>query len=324
MARRRIVAALAVKVDDNTDAGEPRDQMPLPTLDERVNLYLRAVYGDRRFTNEESSGARALMLRAMSDDIVARSTGRSPDDVSLPLGAQHNGMTAFADPSLLGASDEPRSARDSQTDSQTDSQEAAPIVAQKPRAASLRWPQRWTLPAFPAGLFSRQMAMVCGAAIVAAVAGYWAAAITAQFAPPHDSRLAVQVSPSGPSSGSPSGSRIMAEAERELASAFNSAQLRPDEITALVKNGQELVAEGKFRFARLVLERAVEAKSATAALALARTYDPLVDRSVVRGDAPPDLAMARAWYEKAKDFGSTEAAQRLSQLPASVPATRPK
>ena len=115
----------------------------------------------------------------------------------------------------------------------------------------------------------------------------------------------------------------MAEAERELASAFNSAQLRPDEIAALVKSGQELVAEGKFRFARLVLERAAEAKSAAAALALARTYDPLVDRSAARGDAPPDVAMARAWYEKAKDLGSTEAAQRLSRLPASLPAAQP-
>jgi len=72
-----------------------------------------------------------------------------------------------------------------------------------------------------------------------------------------------------------------------------------------------------------LLERAAEAKSAPAALALARTYVPLTDRSAVRPDAPPDMAMARAWYEKAKDLGSTEAAQRLTQLPASVPATRP-
>jgi hypothetical protein len=320
MARRPIIQALAVKANDSTDASEPRDQMPLPTLDERVNFYLRAVYGDRRFTSKESAGARDLMLQAMADDIVARSTGRSPDDVSLPLGAQYNGelngTTAFADASLLlGGSDEPRSAGGSE--------EAAPVVAQAPRAAWRRWP----LPAFSAGLFPHRMAAaVCAAAVVGAVTGYWAAGISARFAPnaaPPDSRLAVQVSPPDPSSGSPSGSRIMAEAERELASAFNSAQLRPDEITALVKSGQELVAEGKFRFARLVLERAAEAKSAAAALALARTYDPLVDRPAARGDAPPDVAMARAWYEKAKDLGSTEAAQRLGRLPASLPAAQP-
>jgi hypothetical protein len=114
----------------------------------------------------------------------------------------------------------------------------------------------------------------------------------------------------------------VAEAERELGSVLNSAQLRPDEIGALVKRGQGLVAEGKFRLARLVLERAAEAKSASAALTIVRTYDPLTDRSAVPPDAPTDVAMARAWYEKAKDLGSTEAAQRLTQLPASVPSTR--
>src|SRR5262249_40796602 len=129
-------------------------------------------------------------------------------------------------------------------------------------------------------------------------------------------------SPPDSSSGSPSGSRMMAEAERELRSAFNSAQLRPDEIAALVKSGQELVAQGRFRFARLVLERAAEANSAAAALALARTYDPLVDRSAVRSDAPPDVAMARAGYEKAKDLGSPEAAQRLIQLPLTRPSPK--
>ena len=32
------------------------------------------------------------------------------------------------------------------------------------------------------------------------------------------------------------------------------------------------------------------------------------------------LAEARAWYEKAKELGSTEAAQRITQLPAPAPA----
>ena len=150
--------------------------------------------------------------------------------------------------------------------------------------------------------------------------------MTAPFAPnsaPHNSTLTVQVAPPDASPGSPSGSRIVAEVERELASALNTAQLGPDDIAAFVKRGQELAAHGNYRLARFVLERAAEAKSASAALALARTYDPLMERPAVRPDAPPDMAMALAWYEKAKDLGSTEAAQRLSQLPASVPATRP-
>jgi hypothetical protein len=308
MARGRVIKALAVNADDGTgaDANEPFDQMPLPTLDEQANFYLRAVYGERRFSNEEYSGARDLMLRAMADDIAARSNGRSSDDALVSLGEPHDGLTTFADASLLlAASEQPAG----------DVREAAPVVGHEPRAFSQRPPLFLALP---------RMAAICAAAAVAALAGYWAAGITARFAPntaPHGVPLTVQVAPSDPSSGSPSGSRIVAQVERELASALNSAQLAPDEIATLVKGGQELAAGGKFRYARLVLERAAEAKSASAALAIARTYDPLMERPAIRPDAPPDLAMARAWYEKAKDFGSTEAARRLTQLP--VPTTRP-
>ena len=48
---------------------------------------------------------------------------------------------------------------------------------------------------------------------------------------------------------------------------------------ALVKRGQGLAAEGKFCLARLVLERAAEAKSALAALTIARTYDQLTGQA---------------------------------------------
>jgi hypothetical protein len=313
MARGRVIGALAVNADDSAEveAGEPLDPLPLPTLDERANFYLRAVYGDRGFTNDEYSGARDLMLRAMANDIAERSNGRSSDDASLSLPEQREGLTAFADASLLlGGSKQPAE----------DSREAATVVARELRAISLR------LSVFSTGLLRHRMAPVCAAAAVAAVAGYTAGGLTARFAPnavPHDSALIVQISPRDPSSRPPSNPRIVAEVERELASALNSAKLGPDDVATILKRGQELAATGKFRFARLALERAAEAKSAPAALALARTYDPLTDRSAVRPDAPPDMAMARAWYEKAKDLGSTEAAQRLTQLPASVPATRP-
>jgi len=326
MARGPIVEALAVNADSTELDADP---MPLPTVDERANFYLQAVYGERRFTNEEHSGARDLILQAMADDIVARSKGRSPDDASLPFSEQHNGVTASADAFFLGTTQQ--TARDAQ--------EAAPVVARKPRTfnphtllrglPSIRLPSLQRLPSFRP---LPRMAAVCGAAAIAAVAGYWVGGVTARFGPNTaandppstvQSPSTAQVAPRDPGSGPPSGSgpRILAEMERELASALNtSQQLSANDITALITRGQELAAQGKFRLARVVLERAAEARSAAAALALGRTYDPLVDRSAIRGDAPPDVAMARAWYEKAKDLGSNEAAQRLTQLPASVPA----
>ena len=137
--------------------------------------------------------------------------------------------------------------------------------------------------------------------------------------------MANQASPANRWVQTPPGSdpRVLAEAQRELASALNVARLGPDEVAALLKQGRELIALGRFRFARLVLEQAAEAKNASAAFAIGQTYDPLIERSGVRPDAPPDVAMARTWYEKAKDFGSPEAAQRLNQLPAAPPAPRP-
>jgi hypothetical protein len=328
MAKRRTIAALIANADDSTapEVREQQGQMPLPTLDERVNFYLRAVRGDRRFTNQQYAEARDLILNAMADDIVARSNSRSAGDPSLlPIGVKpgvkREALSEFGDTSFLEAREQPRAA--------ADFPEPAPVVAQGPDDSSPDDISERRLPALSlAGLFSRRTAAVCAATVVAAVAGYWVAGITARVAPNTISPAApmtVQVTPPDPASGSPSTPRMVAEAEHELASALNTAQLDPDEIAALVKRGQELAREGRFRLARLVLERAAEAKSAAAAHALGRTYDPLTDRSAVHPDAPPDMAMARAWYEKAKDLGSTEAAQRLTQLPGFVPApaTRP-
>ena len=171
--------------------------------------------------------------------------------------------------------------------------------------------------------------LTTAARIFAAALGYWAGTLSQTArSTPDNSRLAVQAPPADPSGQvqAPPGSdpRIVAEAQRELASALNVARPGPDEVAALLKRGQELVAQGRFRLARLVLEQAAEAESTSAAFALGGTYDPLIERSAVRPDAPPDMAMARTWYEKAKDLGSAEAARRLSQLPAATPMPAPR
>ena len=84
-------------------------------------------------------------------------------------------------------------------------------------------------------------------------------------------------------------------------------QLTPEEIANLVKLGRELMVIGKIRDARLALERAANAGDATAAFVLATTYDPVELGKLGARDADPDIAMAGAWYQKAKDLGSTAA-----------------
>lgn len=318
MARTRILGTLSVDFDDSmsSDAHEPRDQLPLPTLDERASFYLRAVHGDREFSTEEHTNARGLILDAMAADISARSERGSP-------------KALLQDNALLLPDLEPATVPHLRPDQDIDDQDiddsddvplaAAPVfsqqVSQRPR---LSW--------FSENRILYGVATVCSAAAFAAALGYWAGTLSQTARSPDNSRLAVRAPLSDPSGRTPLGSdpRMMAEAQRELASALNVAPLSPDEIAALLKHGRELVTQGRFRFARVVLEQAAEAKNASAAFALGQTYDPLMERSAVRPDAPPDLAIARVWYEKAKDLGSPEAAQRLSQLPAATPVPTPR
>ena len=87
------------------------------------------------------------------------------------------------------------------------------------------------------------------------------------------------------------------------------------EIERLVKRGDDYLAQGDIAAARLVLGRAAEARDARAALSLGATYDPAVLQRLHVIGFKPDVAQARAWYETAAGYGSSEAAARLAALP---------
>jgi hypothetical protein len=91
-------------------------------------------------------------------------------------------------------------------------------------------------------------------------------------------------------------------------------RLDADELAALMKRAKSLIAVGDIAPARLLLERAAEAQEASAALLLAETYDPAVLGTQDMRSITPDPAKARSWYEKAVQFGSEEAQQRLAQM----------
>ena len=87
-----------------------------------------------------------------------------------------------------------------------------------------------------------------------------------------------------------------------------------DELAALLKRARSLIAIGDIAAARLLLERAADAKEASAALLLAQTYDPAVLGTPDMRSITLDPATARDWYRKAAQFGSPEAQQRLAQI----------
>ena len=87
------------------------------------------------------------------------------------------------------------------------------------------------------------------------------------------------------------------------------------EIAAKMKIGAELMASGDITAARMMFQRAAEAGEAAGAFALAETYDPVVLRRLrLRGGITPDVALARSWYEKARDLGSIAAPERIVRL----------
>jgi hypothetical protein len=103
-------------------------------------------------------------------------------------------------------------------------------------------------------------------------------------------------------------------ADLPAAAAPAAKRLAPDEVAALLKRAKGLIAIGDFAPARLLLKRAADAQEAGAALLLAQTYDPAVLGKQDMRSITPDPAKAREWYQKAAQYGSVDAQQRLSQM----------
>jgi TPR repeat protein len=82
----------------------------------------------------------------------------------------------------------------------------------------------------------------------------------------------------------------------------------------LIKLGQDLLKNGDFSSARLLLKRAAEAGSAGAALSLGETFDPLLIQRLGAIGVQPDATRAHEWYKRAAQLGSDAALQRLAKL----------
>ena len=93
-----------------------------------------------------------------------------------------------------------------------------------------------------------------------------------------------------------------------------ATHLDAEEIATLVNRGTDYIKSGDLASARLLLRRAAEAGSASAALMLGTTYDPLSIQQLGAIGVVPDVAQARQWYEKAAALGSDAASQRLAKL----------
>ena len=87
-----------------------------------------------------------------------------------------------------------------------------------------------------------------------------------------------------------------------------------DEISNLLRRGQDLASQGDLAGARLLLRRAAEAGDAQSMQALGATYDSTVLAKLKVIGVAPDDARARAWYQRAAAAGAPDASRRLEQL----------
>ncbi len=99
--------------------------------------------------------------------------------------------------------------------------------------------------------------------------------------------------------------RLVVSGSGEAGDNHESASTATDEIQVLLSHGRDLERVGYFAGARLFFERAAEAGSAEGARALGETYDPVEFQKLgVRG-MTPDPALARKWYDRARELEAT-------------------
>jgi hypothetical protein len=92
-------------------------------------------------------------------------------------------------------------------------------------------------------------------------------------------------------------------------------RLDTNTIAAKMKTGVELMTYGEVTEARTMFQPVAEAGEGTGAFKLAETYDPIVLAGLrLRKRIMPDLALARTWYERARDLGTLDAQDRISRL----------
>ena len=95
-------------------------------------------------------------------------------------------------------------------------------------------------------------------------------------------------------------------------------QLKPEERDRArlhMQKGDESLLAGNITVARLFYQKAAEIGLSQGALSLAGTYDANeLSRWKIFGGIQADREQARKWYEKARELGAPEAAERLQRL----------
>jgi TPR repeat protein len=127
-------------------------------------------------------------------------------------------------------------------------------------------------------------------------------AVTIDVVVPRPQKVETQIAPPSGAAKPPSAPGIAAE-----------EKARAEQLLA---RGDAYLADGNVMGARDFFERAADIGLAAAALRLAETYDPGALQRLQALGVVPDPALARRWYERARELGAPEAADPLARLSA--------
>ena len=88
----------------------------------------------------------------------------------------------------------------------------------------------------------------------------------------------------------------------------------PTPAQRLLQRGHSYLLDGNISIARQFYQRSAKLGLATAAVAMASTFDPNELPNLGLIDLPGSKDLARQWYKKAKELGSPVASERLQRL----------
>jgi hypothetical protein len=112
---------------------------------------------------------------------------------------------------------------------------------------------------------------------------------------------------------------VLARAATRLDIAPNPAELslranEADRVETLMEHGTKMIAVGYFAGARAYFQRAAEAGSGEAALAVGATYDPAFIAALGAQGIKPEPQAAQEWYDRAMALGVVNPEAKLAAL----------
>jgi hypothetical protein len=329
-------------------------ELPVPTLEERARLLLRAVYGERDFTSSEHSNAHSSILNAMAAGIAAKSKSGMPDEPPVKPTGSLVGVCSDEDEAYREVSFAEMAEHASLQHSIRESRSSAEPKIAVVRALQPRACIDDSLPPFRAPthkpakrrvfVWSATLSLFAGLCVLGGLTLYRAttqpesviAQSTRGGAPAAPVTVRHEQNASIPRPPLTDAQKDV-EIDRQLQLAHErppdpplpllalpmrqglfgiapAGLFAPQSNVGLLERARTVIATGDIEAVRAALSKLVESGNSSAAVDLGTTYDPNILDALSVRNFPADVAKARVWYQRAQQMGAPEAVGLLESL----------